>query len=191
MIKRKLISVLLLFSLLLSFVAGCTKQENPSPDQAALPVSNNDASEETDDRKDDAVTSATSQENEEEQPAERQESSLEEDGAYFSKEDVALYLYNFKKLPPNFITKKEAKKLGWIAKDGNLWEVTDQMSIGGDIFQNREGKLPDKEGRTWYECDIDYEGGRRGPKRIVYSDDGWIYYTDDHYSTFELLYEGD
>ncbi|MDO4794002.1 MAG: ribonuclease domain-containing protein [Filifactor alocis] len=191
MIKRKLIPILLLFSLLLSFVVGCTRQEITPSEQSGLSVSDDDTSIETDESEEDAVTSATSQDNEEDKPTEQEDSSLKENGAYSSKEDVALYLHNFKKLPPNFITKGEAKKSGWIAKDGNLWEVTDRMSIGGDIFQNREGKLPSAESRIWYECDIDYEGGTRGPKRIVYSNDGWIYYTGDHYSTFELLYEGD
>ena len=61
-------------------------------------------------------------------------------------------------------------------------------SIGGDVFGNREGSLPDRSGRTWYECDIDYSGGKRGAKRIVYSNDGLIYYTEDHYETFVRLY---
>ena len=62
------------------------------------------------------------------------------------------------------------------------------MSIGGDRFGNREGLLADKEGRQYYECDINYEGGFRGPERLVYSNDGLIYYTGDHYDSFELLY---
>lgn len=107
---------------------------------------------------------------------------------YSSKEDVAAYLHYFEELPPNYLTKKEASALGWVAKEGNLWEVTDQMSIGGDKFGNREGLLPKKEGRQYYECDIDYEGGHRNAKRIVYSDDGLIYYTEDHYASFECLY---
>ena len=62
------------------------------------------------------------------------------------------------------------------------------MSIGGSVFYNDDGKLPDAEGRTWHECDIDYHGGMRGPERIVWSTDGLIYYTPDHYETFEQLY---
>ncbi|WP_276648398.1 ribonuclease domain-containing protein [Trichococcus flocculiformis] len=66
------------------------------------------------------------------------------------------------------------------------------MSIGGDCFGNREGLLPKKSGRTYYEADIDYDGGYRGAERIVYSNDGLIFYTDDHYESFEQLYgEGD
>ena len=114
--------------------------------------------------------------------------TIDEDGIYTSKEDVALYLYTYNKLPSNFITKSEAKKLGWVASKGNLWDVCENCSIGGDRFGNREGILPDKDGRKYYECDIDYEGKRRNAKRIVFSNDGLIYYTEDHYTTFELLY---
>ena len=63
------------------------------------------------------------------------------------------------------------------------------MCIGGDRFGNYEGLLPEKDGRTYYECDIDTLGAEtRGVKRIVYSSDGFIYYTEDHYESFELLY---
>ncbi len=114
--------------------------------------------------------------------------TIDEDGYYSSKEDVALYLHTYGKLPGNFITKNKAMDLGWKASSGNLWKVTDHMSIGGDRFGNREKLLPTKKGRQYYECDIDYQGGNRGAKRIVYSNDGLIYYTEDHYRTFELLY---
>lgn len=63
------------------------------------------------------------------------------------------------------------------------------MSIGGDHFGNYEGQLPEAKGRSYKECDIDYEGGYRGGIRIIFSNDGLIYYTDDHYNTFTLLYE--
>ena len=62
------------------------------------------------------------------------------------------------------------------------------MSIGGSEFYNDDGQLPDKVGRRWTECDIDFEGGYRNAKRIVFSNDGLIFYTDDHYKTFEQLY---
>ena len=117
-----------------------------------------------------------------------QENVIREDGIYTSKEDVALYLYTYRKLPRNFVTKDEAKNMGWVASKGNLQDVCDTCSIGGDRFGNREGKLPKKNGRIYYECDIDYHGGTRNEKRIVYSNDGLIYYTEDHYSTYELLY---
>lgn len=117
-----------------------------------------------------------------------EEAALDPAGSYTSKEDVALYLHLYRELPPNFITKSEAGDLGWQASKGNLWEVTNQKSIGGDRFGNREGLLPDGENRQYYECDINYEGGYRGAERIVYSNDGLVYYTPDHYESFELLY---
>lgn len=113
----------------------------------------------------------------------------DEDGSYTTREDVALYIHTYGKLPENFITKKEAQALGWDNKAGNLWEVAPGMSIGGDRFGNYEGLLPDADGRKYYECDIDYEGGYRGSKRIIFSNDGLIYYTEDHYESFEQLYE--
>ena len=118
------------------------------------------------------------------------ELTVSEDGKYTSKEEVALYLHLYGHLPSNYITKTKARKQGWVAEEGNLWEVTDHMSIGGGEFTNQEGKLPKKKKRVYYECDIDYEGGPRNAKRIVWSNDGLIYYTDDHYNTFELLYGG-
>ena len=114
--------------------------------------------------------------------------ALQEDADYTSKDEVALYLHTYGHLPPNYITKKDAQAKGWDASKGNLHKVLPGMSIGGDRFGNREGLLPDKKGRQYYECDIDYTGGSRNAKRIVYSDDGLIFYTDDHYASFEQLY---
>lgn len=113
---------------------------------------------------------------------------IAEDSTYTSKEDVAAYLNEYGHLPSNYITKKEAKKLGWVSSEGNLDEVAPGMSIGGDYFGNYEGNLPEADDRDYYECDIDFDGTYRNAKRIVYSNDGLIYYTDDHYETFELLY---
>ena len=123
----------------------------------------------------------------EQQPEER-EITVVEDGSYISKEEVALYLHTYGHLPDNFITKKEAEAAGWVAKEGNLWEVASGMSIGGSRFGNYEGQLPEEKGRTWYECDINFDGSYRGGERIVYSNDGLIYYTGDHYKSFEQLY---
>jgi ribonuclease T1 len=88
-----------------------------------------------------------------------------------------------KKLPPNFVTKRQAKRLGW-RPGRDLWEIRglEGKSIGGDLFYNREGRLPDG-GRVWREADLDYRGGHRGPKRIIYSD-GLKMVTVDHYRTF-------
>ncbi|WP_426641594.1 ribonuclease domain-containing protein [Paenibacillus illinoisensis] len=102
-------------------------------------------------------------------------------------DDVANYLAEHQELPDNYITKKEARALGWEPSEGNLQDVAPGKSIGGDIFQNREGLLPKKKGRTWYEADINYSGGTRGSDRILYSSDGLIYKTTDHYRTFEQI----
>ena len=107
--------------------------------------------------------------------------------AYSDKEHVAAYLREFGELPPNYITKKDAQALGWVSSLGNLWDVAPGKSIGGDRFGNYEGQLPDAKGRKYFECDIDYEGGRRNAKRIIFSNDGLIFYTEDHYSTFEEM----
>ena len=114
--------------------------------------------------------------------------TLVEDGSYTSPDDVAEYLHFYGHLPDNFITKNEARDLGWDSQAGNLDEVAPGMSIGGDTFGNREGLLPKADGRKYYECDVNYEGGYRGGERIVYSNDGLIFYTDDHYKSFEQLY---
>ena len=116
---------------------------------------------------------------------------IDEDGHYTSKEEVALYLYTYGKLPSNFITKKEAENLGWKKKDGEagqLHVVAPGMSIGGSSFGNYEGLLPEKKGRKYFECDINYVKGNRGAERLVYSNDGLIFYTGDHYESFEQLY---
>lgn len=112
-----------------------------------------------------------------------------EDGWYYSAQDVSLYLYLYGHLPENFITKDEAETLGWTG--GSVEKYAPGYAIGGDRFGNREGLLPKAEGRQYYECDIDTNGqDSRGAKRIVYSNDGYIYYTDDHYESFTLMYEG-
>ena len=112
---------------------------------------------------------------------------IDEDGTYNSVEDVSLYLYTYDHLPDNYITKSEARDLGWTG--GSVEQVAPGCAIGGDRFGNREGILPSAGGRTYYECDIDTIGrSSRGAKRLVFSDDGFIYYTEDHYETFTLLY---
>lgn len=92
-----------------------------------------------------------------------------------------------KRLPAKFVTKRQARKLGW--KPGrDLWDskALAGKSIGGDVFSNREGRLPDGR-RVWREADLDYQGGHRGPKRLIYSDDGLRSVTVDHYNTFKAV----
>ena len=115
---------------------------------------------------------------------EEEGASIDEDGTYNSAEDVSLYLYTYGHLPENYITKQEARDLGWTG--GSVEKYAPGYAIGGDRFGNREGVLPDGD---YHECDIDTIGeNSRGAKRLVYSDDGRIYYTEDHYETFALLY---
>ena len=165
---KKVLSLLLMTVLI--FVSGCSYIDQIADE--LLPENNPQKVEEDENLKNEAV----------------QEGEIEEDGYYTGKEEVALYLHTYGKLPQNFITKKEASALGWQSNKANLWDVTDRKSIGGDKFGNREGRLPKAGNRQYYECDIDYDGEYRGAKRIVYSDDGLIYYTDDHYDSFTLLY---
>lgn len=112
---------------------------------------------------------------------------IDEDGAYTTKDDVALYIHTYGHLPDNFITKKDAQALGW--PGGSLEPYAPGKCIGGGRFGNYEGLLPEADGRTYTECDIDTLGAdAREAKRIVFSNDGLIYYTEDHYKSFELLY---
>ena len=124
---------------------------------------------------------------EETPPAEEAAPAIDEDGYYTTKEDVALYIYTYGHLPDNFITKKEAESLGW--SGGGLDDYAYGCCIGGNRFGNYEGLLPEADGRKYTECDIDtMHASKRGAKRIVFSNDGLIYYTDDHYESFTLLY---
>lgn len=116
------------------------------------------------------------------------EPPIAEDGEYLSVEDVAFYIAIYGHLPSNYLTKDEAEDLGWSSREGNLWEVAPGACIGGDRFGNYEGILPKKSGRKYTECDVNYDGGYRTSERIVFSNDGLVYYTEDHYETFTLLY---
>lgn len=112
---------------------------------------------------------------------------IDQYGSYTTKEDVALYIHTYGCLPQNFITKDQARQAGW--NGGSLEPYCPGMCIGGDGFGNREGLLPKAQGRSWTECDINTLGAdSRGAERIVFSNDGLIYYTGDHYESFTLLY---
>ncbi len=110
--------------------------------------------------------------------------SIEEDGTYTAPQDIADYLFTYGRLPGNFLTKKEAQALGWDSRYNYVGDVAPGMSIGGDYFGNYEQKLPTAKGRKYYECDCNYTGTRRGAERIIFSNDGLVYYTADHYETF-------
>ena len=183
---RSLLCFLLMSVLSLSLFTGCAKEDVELATDILTAVLETELEDESE-----VIEETTGEEFTESLPEEEitEEPTLSEDGTYTSKDEVAEYLYLYGHLPSNFITKKEAKKLGWVSSEGNLDEVAPGMSIGGDYFGNYEGLLPMKKGRTYTECDIDTRGAKsRGAKRIVFSNDGLVYYTDDHYETFTLLY---
>ncbi|MBQ1576744.1 MAG: ribonuclease, partial [Oscillospiraceae bacterium] len=109
--------------------------------------------------------------------------ALDEDGEYTEKDELALYIHLYGHLPGNFVTKAEAEAAGWTG--GAVGKVLPGKSIGGDRFYNREGLLPKASGRVWTECDVGERRNTRGGERIVFSNDGLIYYSPDHYDSFE------
>ena len=109
-------------------------------------------------------------------------------GPITAPQDIADYIFEHGELPDNFITKKEAQNLGWDSSRNYVSDVAPGKSIGGDRFGNYEGLLPSKKGRTWYEADCYYTGGKRNAHRILYSNDGLVYYTDDHYESFTQMF---
>ena len=109
-------------------------------------------------------------------------------GPITEAQEIADYLFEHGELPDNFITKSEAQALGWDSSRNYLSDVAPGMSIGGDRYGNYEGTLPKAKGRKFYECDVGYKGGKRGAERIVYSNDGHVWYTRDHYETFTELF---
>ena len=115
----------------------------------------------------------------------------EESLAIKAAQELADYIDEHGELPENFITKEEAQKLGWDSSRNYLSDVAPGKSIGGDRFGNYEGRLPKAKGRKFFECDANYTGGKRGAERIVYSSDGHVWYTKDHYETFEELFPSD
>lgn len=106
--------------------------------------------------------------------------------ALIKPQDVADYLFMYGELPANFVTKKQAQKNGW-ENGKNLSDYMPGYSLGGDTFGNREGLLPAKKGRQYYECDVNYTGGKRGKERIVFSNDGLVYYSPDSFKTFKEM----
>lgn len=115
----------------------------------------------------------------------------EEAGPVTEPQAIADYLFKHGELPENFITKEEAQDLGWDSSRNYVSDVAPGKSIGGDRFGNYEGQLPKARGRKFFECDANYTGGKRGPERIVYSSDGHVWYTKDHYGTFKELFPSD
>ena len=182
--KQRLLSLLLALAVLFSLTACGGTPVSKSPVSPDTSVQTSQIPEVPEEPPEDTDSSAAVSD---ELPDEDAGEVLPEDGWYYSKDDVALYLCTYGHLPDNFITKKEAEELGW--SGGSVERYAPGMAIGGGRFGNYEGLLPEAEGRTYRECDIDTDGASsRGAKRIVYSNDGLIYYTGDHYESFELLY---
>lgn len=173
--KKILLSILFAFTMMFA-VFGCSSLDSFDDSQTS--------DQETEQVQ---VTDEASDSQEESNDLESFEESIDIDGTYTSKDEVALYIHTYNQLPNNFITKKMAQKLGW--SGGSLEPYAPGKCIGGDRFGNYEGLLPKKAGRTYTECDIDtLYADKRGAKRIIFSNDGLIYYTEDHYETFTLLY---
>ena len=181
----KLIALFMVIcAMTLSMMTGCVRRRIPAGTTAvtvtetSAPVTSKDTGkpEETSEKTSSQPTEST-----------EQKAAIDENGTYDSAKDVALYIHTYNKLPSNYITKKEAKSLGW--SGGSLEEYAPGKCIGGDRYGNYEGLLPEKKGRSYTECDIGTLGkSSRGAKRIVFSNDGLIYYTKDHYKTFTLMY---
>ena len=185
--KKSLLSTLLVFALVLGYLFFFSPEAEPASEK--LPLSGSAESVllvTAEPPFDEALTDAP------EEPTAAEETApaapvLDENGSYDSKEEIALYIHLYGHLPANYISKKDAEKLGW--SGGSLEKFAPGKSIGGSRFGNYEGLLPDAPGRSYTECDIDTTGAKsRGAKRIVFSNDGLIYYTGDHYESFELLY---
>ena len=192
---KKILSLLLAVLMLFSLTACTIDQEtiDLAADVATVLLEEAESAEEAapaEVPEEEPETPQASEENPEEVPEEEvpeETPAIAEDGCYTTKDDVALYIHTYGRLPDNFMTKNEARNLGW--EGGGLDPYAKDMCIGGDRFGNYEGILPNADGRTWTECDIDtMNASSRGAKRIVFSNDGLIYYTEDHYETFTLLY---
>lgn len=159
-----------------------TPEEDASPDDGSEEAA--DSGENRDEETEEDEAQAASPSGQEDGAGGEAQQSIDENGSYTSKEDVALYIHIYGRLPSNFITKKEARKLGW--EGGSVERYAPGKCIGGSHYGNYEGLLPEG---NYKECDIDTLGKKsRGAKRLVYSDDGRIYYTEDHFESFTQLY---
>ena len=193
--SKKLIVFVLILAMVLT---GCSLFKKGNPDNAELSKSivfedqteselvelggdNASEGESLKEVSDDGTSGDVDKTGEEENVTSAEEiDALDEDGYYYDVESVVLYLETYDKLPSNFITKSEAKALGW--EGGSVEDYKEGAAIGGDKFGNREGILPDN---NYTECDIDTNGkDSRGACRLVFSDDGQYYYTEDHYESF-------
>ena len=184
---RKLIALLLAVFMLAGTLSGCSVEDVRDTVEIVSDVVDIISELEEAPAEAEPQQEAEPDEGEAAPPQEEAAPAIDEDGSYTTAEDVALYIHTYGCLPGNFVTKDEARAAGW--SGGGLDKYLPGKCIGGDRFGNREGLLPNAQGRTWTECDINTLGASsRGAERIVFSNDGLIYYTADHYESFELLY---
>ncbi len=116
----------------------------------------------------------------------KQNSTVENSGDISAKTDetyVANYVKQNHRLPDYYITKSEARKQGWNPSKGNLCDVLPGSAIGGDKFSNREGRLPDN--AKYFEADVNYSCGHRDTDRLIFTKNGDVWVTHDHYRTFD------
>jgi len=189
--KKRIIALLLMLALSLGLLTGCGVVESartvntPSDDLVLIEDEPEQSEEITDTDETETALPEEEQPQIDEQSQIDEEDTVSEDGEYTSPEEVAEYIHTYGHLPSNYITKNEARKLGWDSAAGNLWDVAPNKSIGGDRFGNYEGLLPEG---SWKECDVNYSGGYRGSERLIFNNDGAVYYTSDHYKSFTQLY---
>lgn len=181
---KKFLAVLVGIFLLLNVLVGCSN--NKKQTNVSANVKTSDIVKATPVKNSGTLNSQNSKAKDADVKANLKTITVEKFGTYNDKMHVAKYIDIYKKLPSNYITKNEAKKLGWQV-NGTLDKVAPGKSIGGDHFGNYDKLLPTGSNRKWTECDIDYSKGNRNGKRIVFSNDGLIYYTDDHYKTFKKI----
>lgn len=187
--KRILAMILTLLILLLTACVGYNDvPDTPRPPETQAQTHATEPTEQTSDSQTEAQTAEPQESTapETEAPQEDEPSAdlpVVYGEYYYDVANVVLYLYVYGELPPNYITKNEARDLGWTG--GSVEKYREGAAIGGDYFGNYEGLLPSADGRRYTECDIDTDGyGSRGSRRLIFSNDGLYFYTSDHYESF-------
>ena len=176
--KLKLLSIYLIMTATL-LLSACTPKESTTSAPQQESATTTSQSQETESSQNEETSEDT-----ENPPDESTDDKLPTYGDYYyDLTNVVLYIEVYDELPPNYITKAEARELGW--EGGSVEDYMEGAAIGGDHFGNYEGLLPEAEGRAYTECDIDTNGyGSRGSRRLIFSNDGLYFYTSDHYESF-------
>lgn len=161
--------IIILLLIIIALLAYNTFSHKGKVSKSEVTQNNSSVTKQTENKSDISETSSENQ-------------SIEE----LTKESVVVaYVKAHGQLPDYYITKREARAQGWNPAEGNLCEVLPGRAIGGDVFTNRERSLPTASGRIWYEADLNYDCGNRNSDRILFSNDGLVYVTHNHYKTFE------